>query len=53
MNVEVIIKVDCHHGRHRRLRRHRRHCRRRHCRRSLSLLVTINIIGKCQRSRCS
>ena len=48
MNVEVIIKVDCHHGRHRRrrLRRHRRHCRRRHCRRSLSLLVTINIIGK-------
>ena len=30
MNVEVVIKVDCHRRRH---RRHRRHCRRRRRRR--------------------
>ena len=41
MNVEVVIKVDC----HRRRRRHR-HYRRRHRRQSSSSLVTINIIGK-------
>ena len=48
MNVEVVIKVDCHHGRHRRRHhcRHRRHRRCRHRRRSSSSLVTINIIGK-------
>ena len=48
MNVEVVIKVDCHRRRHRhcRRRRHRCHCRRCHRRRSSSLLITIIIIGK-------